>query len=98
MDSEISHHAFSTMVKWVESRGIGVMLEGDPRVRPIYSLVNGTNQNLFSILGPLTTPEALRLGCVGALHKNSNLGECRASSTVPRAKRGGGTVDITPKF
>jgi len=33
-----------------------------------------------------------------ALHKNSNLGECRAISTVPRAKRGGGTLDITPKF
>ncbi|HZJ42741.1 MAG TPA: hypothetical protein VFD63_03155, partial [Pyrinomonadaceae bacterium] len=31
----------------------------------------------------------LRLRC--ALHKNSNLGEWRAISTVPRAKRGGGT-------
>jgi len=33
-----------------------------------------------------------------ALHKNSNLCECRAISTVPRAKRGGGTLDNTPKF
>jgi len=33
-----------------------------------------------------------------ALHKNSNFGECRAFSTVPRAKRPDGTLDITPKF
>ena len=33
-----------------------------------------------------------------ALQKNSNLGEYRAISTVPRAKRGGDTLDITPKF
>ena len=33
-----------------------------------------------------------------ALHKTSNFGECRAFSTVPRAKRGDGTLDITPKF
>jgi len=30
--------------------------------------------------------------------QNSNLGEFRAVSTVPRAKRGGGTLDITSKF
>jgi hypothetical protein len=33
-----------------------------------------------------------------ALHKNSNLGECRAISTVPGAKRPDGTLDITPKI